>query len=124
MEPIKRLWQKPSNLTGYGAEFYKRVGKQLLSVGVLTELDRESFAALAGAFHLMQASLDAVNESGVNVRGSQDEVKKNPALTTYKNASDIYHRLSRKFFLTPGDREGVKIEKPKQADNGKGKFFD
>lgn len=122
MKPIERLWPKPKNLTGYGAGFYRRVGKQLVSVGVLTELDRETFTALAGAFHLMNESLDTVNKSGINVTGSQDEIKKNPALTTYKNASDIFNRLSKRFFLSPLDRKGVELQPQKQG-NEKDKFF-
>ena len=89
---------------------------------VLTELDRESFASLAGAYHLMQAALDEVNRSGVNVPGSQDEVKKNPALTTYKNASDIFHRLSRRFYLAPTDRSKVDL-RPAEKANDKEKYF-
>ena len=122
MKPIKRLWPIPSNLTGYGAEYYKRVGKHLVSVEALTELDRESFISLCGAYHLMQMSLDSVNADGLNVQGSQDDIKKNPALTTYKNASDIFHRLSKRFYLTPADRKGVELKKPQKA-NEKEKYF-
>lgn len=122
MEPISRLWTAPKNLQGYGLDFYKRVGKQLVSVQILTELDRDSFCALAGAYHLMMLCQDEINEQGANVRGSQDEIKKNPALTSYKSASDIFNRLSRRFYLTPLDRAGVTIEKPKPK-NGKEKFF-
>ena len=122
MKPIKRLWPIPKNLEGYGLDFYKRVGRQLIGVEALTELDRESFISLCGAFHLMQMSLDTVNSSGMNVQGKQDEVKKNPALTTYKNASDIFFRLSKKFYLSPGDRQGVDL-KPKPKANEKEKYF-
>ena len=112
----------PNNLTGYGADFYKRVGRQLVSVEALSELDRESFISLCGAYHLMQMSLDSVNSDGLNVQGSQDDIKKNPALTTYKNASDIFHRLSKRFYLTPADRKGVELKKPEKT-NPKGKYF-
>lgn len=122
MKPIKRLWPIPKNLKGYGAGYYKRVGKHLVSVEALTELDRESFLSLCGAYHLMQMSLDSVNADGLNVQGSQDDIKKNPALTTYKNASDIFHRLSKRFYLTPADRKGIELKKPKKA-NEKEKYF-
>ena len=112
----------PKNLEGYGLDYYKRVGKQLVSVGALTELDRESFISMCGAYHLMQMSLDSVNESGLNVQGSHDDIKKNPALTTYKNASDIFHRLTKRFYLTPADRKGVELKKPIKK-NGKEKYF-
>ncbi len=70
----------------------------------------------------MMACMDSVTDLGATVKGSKDEVKKNPSLTSYKTASDIYNRLSRRFYLTPADRAGVTIEKPK-AKNGKEKFF-
>lgn len=123
MEPIKRLWPVPKNLEGYGSDFYKRVGKQLLSVSILTELDRESFFNLAASYHLMTMAMDSINELGATVKGSKDEIKKNPSFSTYKMASDVYNRLSKKFYLTPGDRAGVTIEKPKVITDGKGQFF-
>ena len=123
MEPIKRLWPMPKNLKGYGKDFYKRVGRQLLSVSLLTELDRESFSALASTYHIMMVAQDSINDLGATVKGSKDEIKKNPSFTTYKMGSDIYNRLSKRFYLTPGDREGVIIEKPKAKKNGKEKFF-
>ncbi|MBU3953350.1 MAG: phage terminase small subunit P27 family [Proteobacteria bacterium] len=123
MEPIKRLWPVPKNMEGYGLEFFKRTGKQLVSVGILTDLDRDSFSALASAYNIMMVAQDSINTLGATVAGSQDEIKKNPSFTTYKMGADIYHRLSKRFYLTPGDRAGVTIEKPTVKDNGKGKFF-
>jgi len=122
MEPIVRLWPVPKNLQGYGRDFYRRVGKQLVAVQILTELDRESFNSLASAYHLLMVCQDSINDLGAVVKGSKDEIKKNPSLTSYKMASDIYNRLSRRFYLTPADRAGVTIERPK-AKNGKEKFF-
>lgn len=122
MEPIKRLWPKPDNLTGYGLDFYKRVGRQLVAVGVLTELDRESFRSLAASYHVMLQAESGILEHGATVKGSQDEVKKNPSFTTYKMASDIFNRLARRFYLTPLDRAGVELQPPKKT-NGKDKFF-
>ena len=123
MEPIKRLWITPKNLEGYGKNFYKRVGKQLVSVGVLTELDRESFFSLASAYHMMMLAQDSINKLGAIVKGSQDEIKKNPSFTTYKMASDIFNRLSKRFYLTPADRSNVSIEAPKKQSHAE-KFFE
>ena len=123
MNPISNLWPTPKNLTGYGRSFYRRVGRHLADLGILTDLDRESFVSMCGAFHLMQMSLDSVTDSGLNVPGSKHEIKKNPALTTYKNASDIFHRLSRRFYLTPLDRRGVELKRPEPV-NEKARFFE
>ncbi len=71
MEPITRLWPAPKNLQGYGLDFYKRVGKQLVTVQILTELDRESFFALAVSYHLMMACMDSVTDLGATVKGSK-----------------------------------------------------
>lgn len=122
MKTIKKLWPIPKNLTGYGADFYKRVGKQLIAVEILTELDRESFTALCIAYHVMLEAQNGILEYGSVVKGSKDEIKKNPSFTNFKMAADIFHRLSKRFYLCPADREGVKIEKPKKS-NGKEKYF-
>lgn len=119
---IKRLWPMPKNLTLYGADFYKRVGKQLVNYEILTELDRESFLVLCISYHVMMTAQDGILEHGSVVRGSKDEIKKNPSFTNFKMAADIFHRLSKRFYLCPADREGVKIEKP-VAKNEKEKYF-
>lgn len=112
----------PKNLTEYGAEFYKRVGKQLVQFEILTELDKESFTALCIAYHVMLEAQNGILEFGSVVKGSKDEIKKNPSFTNFKMAADIFHRLSKRFYLCPADREGVKIEKPEKS-NGKEKYF-
>lgn len=122
MKSIERLWPAPKNLTGYAKDFYKRVGKQLISCGVLSELDRESFISLASAYHIMNVSLDNINTMGAVVTGSKDEVKKNPSFTNYKMASDIFTKLSKRFYLCPQDRAGVRIEK-QVVDETEAKFF-
>jgi len=123
MKSIKKLWAMPKNLTGYGAEFYKRVGKQLVQFEILTELDKESFTALCIAYHVMLEAQNGILEFGSVVRGSKDEIKKNPSFTNFKMAADIFHRLSKRFYLCPADREGVKIEKPEKS-SGKAQYFD
>jgi len=85
-------------------------------------LDRESFVSLASAYHIMNVSLDSINELGATVQGSQDEVKKNPSFTNYKMASDIFTKLSKRFYLCPQDRAGVRIEK-QVVDETEAKFF-
>lgn len=122
MKSIKKLWSMPKNLTEYGAEFYKRVGKQLVQFEILTELDKESFTALCIAYHVMLEAQNGILEFGSVVKGSKDEIKKNPSFTNFKMAADIFHRLSKRFYLCPADREGVKIEKPEKS-NGKEKYF-
>ena len=122
MESIKKLWYKPQGLRGYAGRFYNRTGRYLVEAGALTELDRESFISLCRAYDLMQRSLDAIESEGVNVKGRGDEMKRNPALTTYKNASDVYNRLARKFYLTPQDRKGAELRAPRKT-NAKDVFF-
>jgi len=122
MKSISRLWPMPINLTGYGADFYTRVGRQLVSCEVLTDLDKEAFVSLASAYHLMMTSQDGIAEHGATVKGSKDEIKKNPSFTTYKMASDIFAKLSKRFYLTPSDREGIKLKIPEKK-NGKTTYF-
>ena len=122
MGPIKKLWNAPKNLVGYGLRFYKRVGKELVAYEVLTDLDRESFVSLCTAYHIMMVAQDGIIQLGATVKGSQDAIKKNPSFTTYKMASDIFERLSKRFYLTPRDRDGVTFKK-QEIDNGKKKYF-
>jgi P27 family predicted phage terminase small subunit len=122
MKAIGRLWPMPKNLIGYGAEFYTRVGRQLVSYEVLTDLDREAFISLASSYDLMMTSQDAIAKEGATVKGSKDEIKKHPGFTTYKMASDIFTKLSKRFYLAPSDREGVKLNKPEKK-SGKKKYF-
>lgn len=122
MKSISRLWPMPSNLVGYGADFYTRVGRQLVSYEVLTDLDKEAFVSLASAYHLMMTAQDGIVEHGATVKGSKDEIKKNPSFTTFKMASDIFAKLSKRFYLAPSDREGIKFNRPEKK-NVKAAYF-
>ncbi len=123
MKPINRLWPIPKEMKSYGAEFYKRIGKQLVAHGVLTELDKESFISLCRLYQVEMLASNEIDRYGVNVPGSKGiGMVKNPAVTTYKSALDMRVKLARKFFLTPADRRGVDLKVPNQP-NGKEKYF-
>ena len=120
---VNRLWPIPKEMKAYGAEFYKRIGKQLVVHGVLTELDKESFVSLCRLYQVEMLASNEIDRFGVNVVGSKGVgMVKNPAVTTYKSALDMRIKLARKFFLTPGDRKGIDLKKPVKA-NGKEKYF-
>ena len=109
VQGISRLWPMPENVTGHAAEFYTRAGRELVKVGVLTDLDKESYCSMCLAYKLMMDALAEIAKDGVNVEGSRDAIKKNPAFTTYKSASDVFLRFLKEFGLSPGARNNFEM---------------
>ena len=122
MKPITTLWPAPPGWKGYGYQFYRRVGKELVRHGVLTELDKEAFLSLCETYHQMRDAADALREHGTVIPDPVHGLKRNPASMVYKSACDSFSRQCREFHLTPNARLNVSLTE-QAAKNGKEKYF-
>lgn len=109
VKPISRLWPLPEGMAGCAAEFWTRAGRELVKAGLLTDLDKESFIAMCSSYHLMMGALVEIEKDGINVQGSRDPLKKNPAWTSYKSASDVFLRFAKEFAILPGARNNFDL---------------
>jgi len=117
LQPIGKLWPVPQTLGKEGRFFFGRIGRQLVSARVLTELDRDSFTLLALAVDIIWETSEILKDEGYTVAGPQQTVKTHPVVRVRKSAFSDYIVLCSKFGLSPKDRSQIDLPKdPNPSD--------
>lgn len=105
--------ERPKMLSKVAADEWDRIVGQLVSTGVLSELDRGALACLCEAWAEVVASLDALKR---NPHGRNNVSRKRFALSEYFKAAA-------QFGMTPSARSRVQAIEGKDADDKKARFF-
>lgn len=86
---------------------YRRVGRQLLTLGLVTEIDRAGLAAYANAYARWMAAEKRVDEMGMVVKTVNGNDVQNPYLAIANRAMVDMRRLLVEFGMTPSSRGRV-----------------
>lgn len=122
----KKLWPSPSILGRQGKDFWNRIGKQLVSSGTLSELDKESFTALCIAYDTMMQAATVLKKESLVIRGDhgQETRKKHPAYPIFRASMKDFNALAERFGLNPMARGKLKIPTEEGVgDDEQKKFF-
>ena len=131
-QPPERMPRCPKHLNKEARKEWRRAGKILQSIGLLTEIDRMIFAAYCEAYSRWIESTLKVQEMGmVYAKGAvlDPETKKmvggeprlNPYIRIAREAFDQMIRAGTQIGLSPSSRASLKVERPKPL--GKAELF-
>lgn len=117
----------PKHLNADAKKEWKRAGKILQSVGLMTELDMAVLAVYCDEYSIWTEATLKVSEMGkVYVRGGKldpetgkvvgGEPRLNPYVKLADNAKDRMMKAAVLLGLSPSSRASLKVEKPKKSD--------
>ena len=123
-QPPEKMPSCPKHLNKEARKEWRRAGKILQSIGLLTEIDRMIFAAYCEAYsRWIEATLKVQEMGMVYAKGAvlDPETKKmiggeprlNPYIRIAREAFDQMIRAGTQIGLSPSSRASLKIEKPK-----------
>ena len=123
-QPPEKMPHCPKHLNKEARKEWRRAGKILQSIGLLTEIDRMIFAAYCEAYsRWIEATLKVQELGMVYAKGAvQDpktgkmiggEPRLNPYIRIAREAFDQMIRAGTQIGLSPSSRASLKIEKPK-----------
>ena len=93
---------------------WSSLAKQLWQLGVLTEVDYDSFAVFCEAVVHHRQACRLVDASAVLVADQHGNLRKNPALQVVRDSASILRGMAQEFGLTPSARAGIVL--PESAD--------
>lgn len=115
-KPRKRIPDCPPHLDKIARAEWERLSPILLHMGVLSEADYMSLAALCQSYSIwVQASGDLARD-GLLAMGARGVVK-NPSLMIVRDAVQDIHRLSQQFGLTPASRVNIHSDGPQTPED-------
>lgn len=108
----------PKHLQGEARREWNRITKQLLAMGVLTEVDRAALAAYCQCWARWVEAEDAMREPGFRMITTTDNGYPvvSPWLNVANAAMKQMLRFLTEFGMTPSSRSRVTVEKEQEAD--------
>ena len=112
-KPPEKLPKFPKHLDRIARKEWKRIGKVLQDIGLMTDLDMAVFAGYCDAYSQWAQATSKVHELGmVNLKADGTPVL-NPYLRIAREASDRMMKAAVLLGLAPSSRASLKVEKPK-----------
>ena len=105
----------PRHLTGEARKEWRRMGRELLALGVLTTVDRAALAAYCVAYARWADAEAQVTKLGTVVKTANGNLIQNPYLAVANRAMDQMMKAASEFGMTPSSRSRVQVQ---QADAG------
>ena len=112
--PPEKMPRCPAHLDKLARTEWKRAGKVLQSVGLITELDMMILAAYCEAYsRWIQATLK-VQEMGMVFKKKDGTPGMNPYIRIAREAYDQMIKAGVQIGMSPSSRASLKVEKPKK----------
>jgi P27 family predicted phage terminase small subunit len=105
--PAARLPQAPAHLSEAAKKEWRRAGRTLLRLGLVTEMDRAAFALYCQAWGRWVEAEDALRRHGVMVRSPAGFPMQSPYLAVANRAMEQMRSLLSEFGMTPASRTRV-----------------
>jgi P27 family predicted phage terminase small subunit len=105
---------KPKHITGDAAKFYKKVGKKLLDMGVLTVADQEALVLMCEEYAQYKEA-DVLCKT-LLMKTSNGNVTQNPAIGIRNKSREALKKSMSYFGMTPSSRASLSVEPKREGD--------
>ena len=112
-QPPEKMPRCPKHLDKAARKEWRRAGKILQSIGLMTELDMAVFAGYCDAFSQWGEVTEKVHETGLVYKKPDGSPALNPYLRVAREAYDRMMKAAVLLGLSPSSRASLKVEKPK-----------
>lgn len=115
LDAYKVAPKPPSNLGAEGNKEWQRIASVLVQNQILTPMDIKALEFYCMQFDIIYDCYEDIKQKGVTAKGYNDNIVKNPAWQTMKEAIELTNKIAAKFGLNPVDRMKITV-KPQEED--------
>jgi P27 family predicted phage terminase small subunit len=112
-QPPTKMPPCPSHLDADAKKEWRRAGKVLNGLGLLTDLDLAVFAGYCAAFSRWKQATTKVSETGMLIKASTGTPMMNPYLMIASMAFKEMLKAGGELGLSPSSRAGIRVDGPK-----------
>lgn len=102
----------PTELGPVARQEWNRLGRDLASLGLLTNLDRAALAAYCGAYALWAEATEAIQKYGTMVKSPSGYPIQSPYVSIANRQAEIMMRIASEFGFTPASRSRISTPSP------------
>lgn len=99
----------PSYLDAMAKRHWRDMAEVLNSLGLLTSIDRDMFAAYCTAYSNWRKAEAVVRDEGMTFTTDKGEIKRRPETTIAKEQMTIWKALASEFGMTPSSRTKIQV---------------
>jgi P27 family predicted phage terminase small subunit len=115
-KPERAIPVCPAELGPVARREWDRLGKELASLGLLTNLDRAALAAYCGAYALWAEATEAIQKYGTMVKSPSGYPIQSPYVSIANRQAEIMMRIASEFGFTPASRSRISMPKQSEPD--------
>ena len=115
-----RLPTAPAHLTDTGKKEWRRVGKLLHNLGLLTEIDLTALAGYCSTYAQWVGAQEQIKKHGVLIKAQSGFPMQSPYLTISNKAMSEMRKWLVEFGMTPSSRTRIQVDKPKEKSKLQG----
>ena len=121
-KPTVRLPPAPSHLAPAAKAEWRRTGKLLLALGLVTDIDRAAFAVYCQAYARWVEAEDNLRQFGMIVKAPSGYPIPSPFLSIANQSMAQIQRMLGEFGMTPASRTRIQVAERSDADDPLGKL--
>jgi len=108
--------RSPEYLDNVGKKEWRRMGKELHKIGLLSNIDMAAFAAYCQQYSMWVMATKKVQEHGVLIKAQSGYPMQSPYFTIQNKAQSEMRKWLTEFGMTPSSRSRVQVEKEQESD--------
>jgi P27 family predicted phage terminase small subunit len=102
----------PEHLDTVAKQEWDRVSAELISIGLLTSVDRAALAAYCAAYSRWVKAEQAIQKHGEVIKTQSGNAIQNPYVGVANRALDLMHKFLSEFGMTPSSRSRLHVNAP------------
>ena len=106
-KPVKKAPPCPKWLEPEAKKEWRRLAKQMESIGILTDVDMAAFASYCQAYARWKAAEEVLTERGTVMRTPSGYLQQVPHVSIAQTYNKIMTKLASEFGLTPSSRSRI-----------------
>jgi P27 family predicted phage terminase small subunit len=106
----------PVELGPVARQEWDRMAPQLVSLRILTQLDRAALAAYCGAYAMWAEATEAVQKYGTMVKSPSGYPVQSPYVSIANRQAEIMMRIASEFGFTPASRSRISAPRVPEPD--------
>lgn len=108
----------PRHLDDEAKKEWKRISKELTSMGLLTSVDRAALAAYCAAYSRWASAEEQIQKFGLVIKSPKSGYPvPNPYVGIANTALDLMRKFASEFGMTPASRTRLSVEPPKGSQD-------
>lgn len=116
-DKFDKLPTAPEHFNKETKQFYKKVGRKLLNIGVLTEVDYESFVLMCEEYQQYKEAERMCHP--LLIKTSNGNIIQNPAVGIKNRSSDALKKSMTYFGMNPSSRANINVTSNDMNDKNK-----